>query len=52
MMGFDTSLIRYTDAQSEQFFEQVAERARGRRACTTVTMTTSIPMSNDSIGTS
>ena len=28
MMGFDTSLIRYSEAQSQQFFQQVAERAR------------------------
>ena len=51
MMSFDTSLVRYTEAQSQQFFEQVAERARAVPGVTTVTMTTSIPMSNDSIGT-
>jgi nitric oxide reductase subunit B len=28
MMSFDTSLLHYTDAQSRQFFDQVAERAR------------------------
>ena len=27
-MSFDPSLVRYTEAQSQQFFEQVAERAR------------------------
>ena len=51
MMGFDTSLIRYTDAQAQQFYQQVAEQARAVSGVTTVTMTTSIPMLNDSIGT-
>ena len=50
MMSFDPSLVRYTEAQSQQFFEQVAERARAVPGVTTVTMTTSVPMSNDSIG--
>src|SRR5262249_1078742 len=50
MMGFDTSLIRYARAQSDQFFDQVAERARSVSGVKAVTMTTSIPMSNDSIG--
>jgi predicted permease len=51
MMGFDTSLIRYSDAQAQQFYQQVAERARTVSGVTAVTMTTSIPMLNDSIGT-
>jgi len=51
MMGFDTSLIRYSEKQSAQFFEQVAERARAVAGVQTVSMTTSIPMLNDSIGT-
>jgi predicted permease len=51
MMGFDPSLVRYSEAQSQQFFRQVAERARAVPGVTSVTMTTSIPMSNDSIGT-
>jgi macrolide transport system ATP-binding/permease protein len=50
MMTFDTSLVRYTDAQSRQFFEQVAERARAVAGVKSVTMSTSVPMSNDSIG--
>ena len=50
MMSFDPSLVRYTEAQSQQFFEQVAERARAVPGVKTVTMTTSVPMSNDSIG--
>src|SRR5439155_829077 len=50
MMGFDTSLIRYTDAQSRQFFQDVAERARALPAVKGVTMTTSIPMLNNTLG--
>src|SRR6266496_2204033 len=50
MMSFDTSLVRYTEAQSRQFFEQVAERSRAVPGVKTVTMTTSVPMANDSIG--
>jgi putative ABC transport system permease protein len=50
MMGFDTSLIRYSEPQSREFFQQVAERARAVSGVTAVTMTTSIPMLNDSMG--
>src|SRR5262245_32456631 len=50
MMGFDTSLIRYTDAQAHQFFQEVAARARAVAGVKAVTMTTSIPMLNDTIG--
>ena len=50
MMSFDTSLLHYTDAQSRQFFDQVAERARTVPGVQRVTMATSVPMSNDSIG--
>jgi putative ABC transport system permease protein len=50
MMSFDPSLVRYSEAQSQQFFQQVAERARAVPGVTRVTMTTSIPMLNDSIG--
>jgi macrolide transport system ATP-binding/permease protein len=50
MMSFDTGLLRYTDAQSKQFFDQVAERARAVPGVKTVAMTTSVPMANDTIG--
>jgi macrolide transport system ATP-binding/permease protein len=50
MMSFDTGLLRYTEAQSKLFFDQVAERARAVPGVKTVTMTTSVPMANDSIG--
>jgi predicted permease len=42
--------VRYTDAQSRQFFEPVAERARAVPGVKTVTMSTTVPMANDSIG--
>ena len=47
MMSFDTSLVRYSDAQSKQFFEQVAERARAVPGVKSVSMATAIPMAND-----
>jgi macrolide transport system ATP-binding/permease protein len=50
MMSFDTGLVRYTDAQARQFFEQVAERARAVPGVKTVTMSNYVPMANDSIG--
>jgi predicted permease len=50
MMSFDTTLLRYTEAQSQQFFETVAERARAVAGVKSVTITTSVPMSNDSVG--
>jgi predicted permease len=49
MMGFDTTLVRYSEPQSEQFFQQLAERARDVPGVVNVTMTTAIPMSNDSL---
>jgi putative ABC transport system permease protein len=50
MMSFDTTLLRYTEVQSQQFFEQLAERARAVPGVKSVTLSTSVPMSNDSIG--
>src|SRR6202035_49072 len=50
MMSLDPGLVRYTGAQSEQFFKQIAARARSVPGVKTVAMTTSIPMFNDSIG--
>jgi putative ABC transport system permease protein len=50
MMSFDTSLVHYTPAQSEQFFKQVADRAREQAGVASVAMATAIPMSNDSVG--
>jgi predicted permease len=44
----DTTMIRYTEAQSQQFFERVAEQARAVPGVKSVTLSTSIPMLNDS----
>jgi putative ABC transport system permease protein len=49
MMGVDTSLIRYTDAQSQHFFQEVANRAGALPGVKAVTLTTSIPMLNDTL---
>jgi predicted permease len=48
MMRFDTTLIRYSEGQSQQFFEQVAERARAVPGVKSVTLSTAVPMFNDS----
>jgi putative ABC transport system permease protein len=50
MMSFDPSLVRYSPDQTQQFFAQVADRARAVPGVASVTMTTTVPMSNDSIG--
>ena len=50
LMMVDPGLVRYSDTQSEQFFTRVAERARQVPGVTNVTLTTSIPMWNDTIG--
>lgn len=50
MVSVDPTLVRYTDAQSQQFFAHVAERARAVPGVVSVTMTTMIPMSSDSVG--
>src|SRR5438093_10070588 len=52
MMTFDPTLVRYSDTQAQQFFQQVAERTRQAPGVTSVTMTTSIPMLNDTINAS
>jgi macrolide transport system ATP-binding/permease protein len=49
MMRFGPRMVRYTDEQSRQFYQQVAERARSVSGVTSVAMTTAIPMSNDSL---
>jgi predicted permease len=49
MMSFDPTLVRYSQGQAQRLFEQVAERARALPGVLNATLTTSIPMSNDSI---
>ena len=50
LMNFDTSLVHYTDAQSAQFFKDVADRARELTGVVDASLTTSLPMLNDSLG--
>jgi predicted permease len=47
MMSFDPSLVRYTEAQSQQFFERMAERARAVPGVKSVALTSSVPMATD-----
>ena len=47
MMSVDTSLVRYTEAQSQQFFEQAAARAREVPGVKTIATTTAVPMTNN-----
>ena len=47
MMSFDPSLVHYSEAQSQQFFEQVAERARSTPGVKSVALASSVPMSNE-----
>jgi len=51
MMSFDPGLVRYTEPQALQFFEQVAERARAVPGVKTAALTSTVPMQNDSITT-
>jgi predicted permease len=50
MMSFDPSLVRYTEAQSQQFFEQVAERARSVPGVKSVALASWVPMATDGQG--
>jgi putative ABC transport system permease protein len=50
MMRFDPRLVHYSEAQSRSFFQQAADRAREIPGIGSVTVTSSIPMSNQSFG--
>ena len=49
MMSFDPGLVRYTEPQAQQFFEQAAERARAVPGVKSAALTSTVPMQNDSI---
>jgi putative ABC transport system permease protein len=49
MMRLDPELVRYSDAQSRQLIEQVAEQARAVPGVRSVTITTAVPMANGTI---
>src|SRR5262245_1966216 len=50
LMSVDTGLVHYTDAQSVQFFKEFADRARTLPGVINASLTTSLPMLNDSLG--
>ena len=50
MMSFDPSLVRYSEAQTQQFFEQVAESARSVAGVKSVALASSVPMRTDPAG--
>jgi predicted permease len=50
LMSVDTGLVRYTEAQSAQFFKEVGDRARELPGVVSVAMATSIPMATDGAG--
>jgi len=47
LMSFDPSLVRYSESQSLQFFERLAERARQVPGVKSVTLSSSVPMATD-----
>jgi putative ABC transport system permease protein len=47
MMSFDPGLVRYSETQSRQFFDQVAERTRAVPGVTSVALVSAVPMGND-----
>ena len=50
LMNVDTSLVHYTDPQSEQFFKGFADGAREIPGVVDASLTTAVPMLNDSLG--
>jgi putative ABC transport system permease protein len=49
MMTFDPSLVRYTDAQTQQFFRQLSERARLVAGVRSATLASSVPMDGNNL---
>lgn len=49
LMSFDPRLVRYTDLQTQQFFQQVAERARAVSGVKSAALTFVIPMDGASV---
>jgi predicted permease len=45
MMSFDPGLLHYSDAQTEQFYKNVAERARAVPGVKSVALASTVPMS-------
>jgi predicted permease len=51
LLSVDTSLVHYKDAQSEQFFKAISDRARELAGVVQVSLSTSVPMWNETQGT-
>jgi putative ABC transport system permease protein len=49
MMSFDPGLVRYSEEQAQQFFQQVAERARSVPGVKSAALTYTVPFSNDGV---
>ena len=47
MISFDPSLVHYAEPQAKQFYKQLVERSRTVAGIKSVTLTSSIPMSNN-----
>ena len=50
MMTLEPGLLRYSGAQSQQLFEQVAERVRAMAGVKSVALASSVPMNTDPTG--
>src|SRR5207248_706514 len=49
MMSFDPGLVHYNEAQTQQFFHQLVERARAVPGVKSAAMTFGIPMGTDMV---
>ena len=50
LMSFDPGLVGYTEAEAQQFFEQMAERARSVPGVKSAALVSSVPMATDPAG--
>ena len=51
MMGFDPTLVRYSEAQTQQFYKQVVDRARSVPGVSSAALTSMLPMMPGGIDT-
>jgi putative ABC transport system permease protein len=49
MMTLDPSLVRYNDAQTQQFYRQVSERARSTAGVRSATLVSGVPMDGNNL---
>jgi len=50
MMGFDPTLVRYTEEDTQRFFDQLLERSRSVPGVKSVTISSTVPMSQEDRG--